>query len=61
MSTNAGRKALLLIHFYSIITYKIIWAFPFGSGFPLQSFAEGKRISASIPNAKKSGVRSSQI
>jgi hypothetical protein len=36
-------------------------AFPYGSGFPLQSFAKSKRISASIPNAKRSGVRSSRI
>jgi len=30
-----------------------IWAFPFGSGFPFQSFCSflTKRISTSIPNA----------
>ena len=61
MSTNAGRKTLLLIQFSKRKFNKIIRAFPFGSGFPLQSFADGKRISASIPNAKNSGVRSSRI
>ena len=32
-----------------------IWAFPFGSGFPFQSFCSflTKRISTAIPNAKK--------
>ena len=30
-----------------------LWAFPYGSGFTLQSFAKSKRISAAIPNAKK--------
>jgi len=39
----------------------IIWAFPYGSGFPLQSFAKIKRISTTIPSAKRSGVRSSLI
>ena len=30
---------------------KIFWAFPFGSGHPLQSFSFRKRISVTIPNA----------
>jgi hypothetical protein len=28
------------------------WAFPFGSGYSLQSFCLGKKKSAAIPNAK---------
>jgi hypothetical protein len=30
-----------------------LWAFPFGSGYSLQSFCLGKKISAAIPNAKQ--------
>jgi hypothetical protein len=34
------------------VKIQFIGAFPFGSGYPLQSFALGQKISTSIPNAR---------
>jgi hypothetical protein len=41
--------SLLLFLFPSF--YFFFWAFPFGSGYSLQSFCLGKKISTAIPNA----------